>query len=63
MGTELQKAVSSYISANPDGEKDLARHFEVHPSTVKTWANGVANPHPHVAKLVINYIKDKSRAG
>ena len=41
----------------PDHE--IANEFEVTPSTVKRWRNGVASPSPQLRKQILLFLKDK----
>ena len=36
--------------------KDVAAKFQVADSTVLRWANGVANPHPRMRELILEYV-------
>lgn len=35
----------------------LAEEFQIHPSTVRRWANGVAKPLPRLRQQIIDFIK------
>ena len=34
-------------------KKLIASHFEVAPTTIDRWASGIARPHPHLQKMII----------
>jgi hypothetical protein len=61
--TELESVVTDFIKRYPGIELELAEKFEVAPSTVRRWASGTARPHPDFAKLIIGYLKRKSKTG
>lgn len=46
----VQRCIDKYST------RELAEEFEVAPSTVTRWANGVAKPHPKVKALILVYI-------
>lgn len=57
---ELQDVLNTHLTDNL--QLELAREFQVATSMVRRWASGTARPHPRMAQMIINYIKNKSQA-
>ena len=51
----FKNIIKQYLE-NRNSEITLAGEFEVAPSTIKRWANGVTAPLTRMQKLIINYI-------
>lgn len=67
MDTEdFKKVVAEYIDYNyssggynKDKALELADEFECTPGAVVRWASGVANPHPRIKQIIIEYIRKR----
>lgn len=54
--TGFAEIVSAFLELSGSSQRDLADEFEAAVSTVSRWANGIAQPHAKMQKLVVAWI-------
>jgi ribosome-binding protein aMBF1 (putative translation factor) len=53
---EFKDFVAIALKKNPKLKNELAKQFEVAPSTVERWASGTARPHPLLQRFIRKFI-------
>jgi hypothetical protein len=57
---EFRKTVKDWVQAKDAHRDDLAREFEVAPTTVDRWWLGTATPHIRLQLQVMKWIKSRA---